>query len=100
MFKKIKEHFEYTKAKKMITIMCLNQYNALLKIQTELETTEKDALDEFKSFSSNMSIDELAEFVNNINNFSKDMENPKTKEDFYETVIKFSDRDNSIPKQC
>ena len=99
MFRKIKEHFEYKKAKKMVTIMCLNQYNALLIAQTKLQSAEKEALDKFTSFNENMSIEEITEFVNNVNTFSKDMDNPKSREKLYNTVAKYSTRDNSIPSE-
>lgn len=96
MIKKIKEHFEYKKAKKMVTIMCLNQYNAFLISQTELHSAEKEILDNFKSFSQNMSIEEITEFVNNINTFSKNLDNSESRENLYNTVTKYSSRNNSI----
>ena len=100
MFNKIKEHFEYKKAKKMVTIMCLNQYNALLKVQTQLAEDEKVALENFKTFSENMSIEDITEFVNNINNYSRDMDNPETQAKLIKSVAKDSNKDNAIPSQC
>lgn len=99
MLKKIKEYFEYNKAKKMVTIMCLNQYQSLLATQTELQSAEKEFWDNYKSFNPNMSIEEITEFVNNINTFTKDIDNPVSREKLYDTITKLSPMDNSVSLQ-